>query len=436
MAYYINAPTLSAATAVYDDPEMTICSDDGYYADGPIVRQQVGCVLLPAQECPFCGVDCDYSFEGPVNKGVYYFSVNLGTDTGPIVINFDPQDSPNGIEVVFDSTIYNTVVSSFFGPLSAPAGLPVFVGLDTQDCGIVGTHTLEEFEFRGTDGSFHNLGTTDVVNVAASQMNLTWSSPGTCTMVIPKPNSTPSTMLIKVITPCDLDSFYIYFSCPGDNVVSPIGGSSGGGPGDLICGYPNEGFTYYVIPVNGDGITFGLYDFVYLDAACSIPLPDNYYLSGNCPSPYKWFRIENGIIVEFGECDTTFKYFVRRCGTREEEIVVVSPFPLTIGLTVSLSDPIYEGCRFEVTRVSKEGETPVALVVTQYETDCSSACVYYKVYNLDSKPAIVEYTDCGGEEQTVTIPVHSFAYLCALVGSIGSKQNISKPIFESCQCPD
>lgn len=436
MAYYINAPTLSAATAVFEDPAMTKCAPDGYYADGPIVRQQVDCVLLPPQECPFCGAECGCVFEGPVNKGVYYFSVYLGYDTGPVEVRFDPLDYPNGIEAIYDSTVYNTVVSPFFGPLSAPAGLPTFVGYDGDDCGIVSTHTLEEFEFRSSDNSFHDLGTTDVVNVLASQNQLTWSSPGACVMIIPKPNATPTDLLVKVISPCDKDSFAIGISCPGDGDAYPIGGSSGGGPGELICGYPSGDLTYYVIPVNGSPTEFGLYDFVYLDAGYSIPLPDNYYLSSNCPAPYKWFRIENGIIVEFGECDATFKYFVRRCGDGDaEEIVVLSTFPLTIGLTVSLSDPIYEGCRFEVTRVSKEGETPVALVVTQYETDCSSACVYYKVYNYDATIAVVNYKDCAGIEQTATIPLHSFIYLCALADSVKSEQK-AKVIFESCQCPE
>lgn len=436
MPYFINAPTLSAATAVFTDAAMTMCAPDGFYADGPIVRQQVGCVLLPEQECPFCGAPCGCVFDGPVNKGVYYFSVNLGAATGPVEVRFDPQNYPNGIEVTFDSTVYNTVVSPFFGPLSAPAGLPTFVGYDAEDCGIVGTHTLEEFEFRGSDNSFHNLGTTDVVNVLASQNQLTWASPGTCVMVIPKPNPTPTNLLVKVISPCDKDSFFISISCPGDGEETSIGGNSGGGPGELICGYPSGDLTYYVVPVNGNGITFGLYDFVYLDAAYSIPLPDNYYLSGNCPAPYKWFRIENGIIVEFGECDATFKYFVRLCGDRQaEEIVVLSPFPLTIGNTVSLSDPIYEGCRFEVTRVSEEGETPVALVVTQYEQKCNYSCVYYKVYNYDSTAATVDYKDCAENSQTTTIPAHSFIYLCALVDSVKSEQK-AKAIFESCQCPE
>lgn len=433
MAYYINAPTLSAATAVFDDPAMTICSADGFYADGPIVRQQVGCVLLPPQECPFCGAECGCSFNGPVNRGVYYFSVNLGTAIGPVEVRFDPMDYPNGIEVTYDSTVYNTVVSSFFGPLSAPAGLATYVGYDGEDCGIVGTHTLEEFEFRSSDNSFHDLGTTDVVNILASQNQMTFSSPGTCVMVIPKPNATPSNMLVKVISPCDKDSFDITIYCPGDGDVYPIGGSGEGGPGELICGYPSGDLTYYVIPVSGDGTTFGLYDFVYEDSGCTIPLADNYYLSSNCPSPYQWFRIENGVIVEFGDCEATFKYEVKRCGDGFK-LIVLSTFPLVLGTLVDVSDPAYADCKFTVMGIAKN-LIPEALVVNQYEYRCDEVCAYYKVYNYDSTTAAVDYTDCAGDPQTATIPVHSFIYLCARIDSIRSTQNI-KQMFESCQCPD
>lgn len=436
MPYYINAPTLSAATAVFLDAAMTTCAPNGHYADGPIVRQQVGCVLLPAEECPYCGVECGVRFEGPVNKGVYYFSVQLGEATGPVQVRFDPESYPNGIEVTFDSTVYNTVVSSSFGPLSAPAGLPTFVGYDGEDCGIVGTHTLEKFEFRGADNSFHDLGTTEVVNVLASQNQLTWSSPDLCTMIIPKPNPTPITMLVKVISPCENDWFSIDISCPGDGDIFPIGGSGEGGPGELICGYPSGDLVYYVIPVNGDGTTFGLYDFLYEDAACTIPLADNYYLSSSCPFPFQWFRIENGVIVEFGECGETFKYLVRQCGNRDAlAIVVLSPFPLTIGNIVELSDPAYTGCRFEVLNVAKEG-IPVALVTTQFEQKCEETCVYYKVYNYDSVTANVDYKDCSGTPQTTTIPVHSFIYLCAQVGTVKAEGVRIKVNFESCQCPE
>lgn len=50
--YYLNAPSLASATAVYDDALLTTLSADGYYAEGVIVRQQVSGVLLPQQLCP------------------------------------------------------------------------------------------------------------------------------------------------------------------------------------------------------------------------------------------------------------------------------------------------------------------------------------------------------------------------------------------------
>jgi hypothetical protein len=430
--YYINGPTLSSSTAIFTDAAMTTCAPDGYYADGPVVRQQVDCVLLPEQECPFCGINCaDALFEGPVNQGVYYMSVGLGATVGPVIINFDPLDYPNGIEVTFDSTVYNTVVSPFFGPLSAPAGLPVFIGLDTEDCGIVGTHTLEEYEFR-SDLTFHDLGTTDVVNVATSQMNLTWTSPGTCTMVIPKPNPTPNTLLVKAISPCGLDSFALQVRCPDIENVVVIPGSAGG-PGELICGYPVDVIFYNSIPVNGDGITLGLYDFMYYDLSCTTPLEDNYYLSSSCPAPNSWFRIENGIIVEFGECGATFKYTATRC-TDGLVIVVSSTVPIASGDVVSLTDPAYSGCKFTIGRILKD-VPPVAAVDEVFSgTRCTDYCAYYKVYNLDSKPAVVNYNDCAGDPQTTTIPVHSFIYLCAGINSITSAQTINI-IPESCECP-
>jgi hypothetical protein len=253
-------------------------------------------------------------------------------------------------------------------------------------------------------------------------------------MVIPKPNATPSSLVIKAISPCDLDSFSISVSCPGDGDVFEINGSEGGSE-ELICGFPSSGVSYYVIPVNGDGSTLGLYDMLYNEPACITSLADNYYLSDACPDPNAWFRVENGIITEFGECTDTFNYYVRVCGnTSAPTIVVLSPFPLTLGNTVSLSDPIYEGCRFEVISVAKEEDTPIALVVEESEDKCDNSCVYYKVYNKDMKPAIVNYTDCAKDPQTVTIPFHAFVYICAQVDTITSAQEIEIG-FEDCQCP-
>ena len=52
--YYLNAPSLGSATAVFTDSALSICAPNGYYSNGVIVREQVGCILLPQQNCATC----------------------------------------------------------------------------------------------------------------------------------------------------------------------------------------------------------------------------------------------------------------------------------------------------------------------------------------------------------------------------------------------
>lgn len=52
--YYLNAPSLGSATAVFTNSTLVTCAADGFYSDGVIVREQVDCVLLPQQTCPTC----------------------------------------------------------------------------------------------------------------------------------------------------------------------------------------------------------------------------------------------------------------------------------------------------------------------------------------------------------------------------------------------
>ena len=52
--YYLNAPSLGSATAIFTDSGLTTCAPNGFYSDGVIVREQIDCVLLPQQICPAC----------------------------------------------------------------------------------------------------------------------------------------------------------------------------------------------------------------------------------------------------------------------------------------------------------------------------------------------------------------------------------------------
>jgi len=52
--YYLNGPSLSTATAIFTDVDLTTCAPDGWYSDGVISRELVGCNLLTQQTCSGC----------------------------------------------------------------------------------------------------------------------------------------------------------------------------------------------------------------------------------------------------------------------------------------------------------------------------------------------------------------------------------------------
>jgi len=55
--FYINGPSLSSATTVFDDAALTTPSPNGFYSDGIVTREQVSGALLPEQICTACCSD-------------------------------------------------------------------------------------------------------------------------------------------------------------------------------------------------------------------------------------------------------------------------------------------------------------------------------------------------------------------------------------------
>lgn len=101
-SYFLNAPSLGSATAVFTDATLLTLAADGFYSDGVISREQVSGVLLPQQTCPSCisyncvaGVCTDpgdgsgtyttlIDCEAACGPPVYSYSVRLDNSTGTI----------------------------------------------------------------------------------------------------------------------------------------------------------------------------------------------------------------------------------------------------------------------------------------------------------------------------------------------------------------
>lgn len=302
--FYLNGPTLATATSVFLDSQFTLCAADGYYFDGTTARQQVGCILLPAETCTICGTQCTKNIEEALSfEGYYYIPFFVGDttlDIGAIIININLDDSVGGVLVNFGGTYYNAVSSPIHGYLAGtPSNEFTYLGGNTYDCGIEGiTYTLDNYQWEPTTSSYTNLGVTTNVTVNAPQMQITASDPGTMVMVIPKTATTPDFIDIYIVGPCPSSRAYVNVSCPvklpsflgtfGVTTVTP----------EFFCNFPYD-IPYYVVPVNGDGITLGLYDWVFYDINGATVLVDGYYRSPAIPAPYDTFEVQNGVIVDF-----------------------------------------------------------------------------------------------------------------------------------------
>ena len=107
--FYFDGLNFSSAVAVYSDASLTTLAADGYYAQNGIVRQQLNGVLLNAQSCSTCGVDCGSGVSASFsNTGYFNADINVANSTGAVVIYSKMNSSiPDGIQATFNNVTYN-----------------------------------------------------------------------------------------------------------------------------------------------------------------------------------------------------------------------------------------------------------------------------------------------------------------------------------------
>ena len=304
-SYYLNAPSLGSATAIFTDEALSICAADGFYSNGSIVREQVECVLLPQQTCPTCATPCGETINASGGQGIYLLDLETGGtggDVGAVIVRFDPYGVPDGIKATLGVNVYNKLTSSIDGlHQSSNAGAFTYVGQTSGDCGISGTTypALTEFSYNGT--AFVATGGTQSVTVAAGDVSLGASAPGSCLMVIPKLTASPSVINFEVVGPCSGTAWQMSVACPA--LLTGFSSSVNAVSSIAACAL-YETVTYYNASLAGTPGTVGLYDFVYADAYGSTPLTAGYYYAaGSITGSNDWFQVSSaGVVVALGTC--------------------------------------------------------------------------------------------------------------------------------------
>jgi hypothetical protein len=436
-SYYLDGPSLALATAVYTDPTLTICASDGVYSDGSITRVQTSCVLGSPKFCPSCGTACDFEKDlgyCKENLSVLNVDIDLGNDpgdTGVVIVKFNPDKKPQGLIATYDGVTYNTFSSPIYGLMTAPSGLPAYMGQISEDCGIVtgSPHVLPVYEYNGI--TYNTTGTTEVVNIFPSQNQLTVNPPGDCIMVIPKTGLNPSQLSISVKAPCG-DCFKLSVSCP--TVLFPTYTSQVAPTEELVCEY-DDNLIYYNYPVSGNGVTLGLFDWIFLDANGEILAADGYYHAPTMlPGAYDWFLVQSGIIIQMGQCAYN-AYVITRCADGFSLVADSGVGPITIGQFVTISDPLYAACVWEVTNQTFITPT-VTINSISGVGSCSDVCVLYSVDNMTGSDVTVDYLNCDGDPVLYTVAAYTIEYICAKVGSIvvpGSPAGVIVSL-DSCDC--
>lgn len=304
-SYYLNAPSLGSATAIFTDDALSICAPNGFYSNGSIVREQVDCVLLPQQTCPACATPCGETINASGGQGIYLLDLETGTtggDIGAIIVRFDPYSVPDGIRATLGVNVYNKLTSSVDGlHQSSTSGNFTYVGDTGGDCGISGTTypALTEFSYDGT--TFVATGNTQSITVNAGDVSLGASAPGNCLMVIPKLTPSPSIINFEVVGPCSGTAWQMSVACP--ELLTGFSSSVNAVSAVAACAL-YETVTYYNASLAGTPGTVGLYDFVYADAYGSTPLTAGFYFaSGSITGSNDWFEVSSaGVVIALGVC--------------------------------------------------------------------------------------------------------------------------------------
>lgn len=306
--YYINGSTLANSTAIFDDPDMTICSADGFYSDGTIVRQQVSCSLLPPQDCQSCDLACGASTKGlilPSSDSLARLRADTGTDVGAILIYFSSSNIPDGIRVEQNNVYYNELVgvsgtTIYYAASANTANGFTYTGAtgSTGTCDAnfgVSTINVTSPNYDYTGGNFYPTGGSTTLQIQPTDVVLD-AFTGNYMMVVPKTIAYGNILDIEVHAPCGSTSWNISVRCPV--LLTGFEAESG-----TNCGISTFTLTHYNAPQ--DGTSFGtpsVGDLIFTDAYGENKVAAGNYIINPTAGKQQMVVDANGVITSLTTC--------------------------------------------------------------------------------------------------------------------------------------
>ena len=278
-------------------------------------RQQTPSTLTSTATCPSCGPPpqaCGAAVSIPSGQQGYYnldFDAgNTSSDTGAIIIYFNPQSVPDGIRVLYDGVYYNTLTNNGQGRLQTPSGVTgafTILGTSGNSCVPAAPDTRSYDFYDGiANGAWNDTGTTQSITInAGDYLGNDAGESRNNTLVIPKTSATPNIVSIQVLGPCSGTAWSIAVSCPAD--LKNISASAAQSTDDCQA---TQNTTIYFADNHGDSNSIPIVgNFVFTDINGATPLNNTstvkYYISGNSA-----FKVELGVITAISTCTAATSY--------------------------------------------------------------------------------------------------------------------------------
>jgi len=311
--YFYDGSSFQFATVLCTNASLTTPAPNGWYSQGGIYREMAGGILGAPQPCVSCIYACNDPAIAPAGGllGKFIVTVDVGIGVGAVIAEFNltSQNTIARATWTYNGVTASEYSSANYGYVQGVLGneyLGIQYNCISNALGSNG-NTFSGTEYSNTGSTFVPTGITptwgpylnqasggcDLVNVGTGNPNY-----GINTMVIPKPNTTPSTIQFVIDGPlCAGQSFSLEVKCPAP--LSSMQMAYGPGTDCPTAANTPLTVTYYYHNTNGNAYP-QVHDWVFTDINGVTPLADAFYFvyDPNYPSSGNIACIEvvNGVI--------------------------------------------------------------------------------------------------------------------------------------------
>lgn len=293
---YIDASTFAAAKGIFTDDTLGTAAPTGYYKEpsGTTYRYWDGTTLLAPLDCPTCGGTAPQTVSyGAQDTGIFDFVVNVGTSTGAVAVSLDLNGTGStsnakekGLFVTYNSVTYSAVTTNTDGYLEGP-----YYAASSHSCSpdTSSPLTLPVSEYNFDTTSFDSTSTSEIITIAASDIDLTTGVPTYMNLIVPKTSATEVNVNVRVVVPCTASHFSVMVAAPA--ALSSFSASTVPGSPTAACAESTDSTLYYYDADEAGSAQ--LYYWVFQDANGVTPAADGAYkVAGN-----NYIEVTNGVIT-------------------------------------------------------------------------------------------------------------------------------------------